>query len=123
MRFERYSFPLWCNDLLCRFGFALTGCYCGIFWAERSVWNAIGGFSNLRAMEDVATARKLKQYARKRGKHYGCLKKNFLINSTRKFDDRGDWLYFRLAFRNAGVMVRAAFGDTRDMEQLIDELF
>ena len=51
--FERYSFPLWCNDLMCRAGFAVTGLYSGIFWAKRSTFTAIGGFVEKKAMEDV----------------------------------------------------------------------
>ena len=35
LRFERYSFPLRLNDLMCRFSFFITGLYCGIFWAEK----------------------------------------------------------------------------------------
>ena len=39
IRFERYSFPLWCNDMLCRISFGITGktwndCKVYIFW-----WN------------------------------------------------------------------------------------
>ena len=34
IRFERYSFPLWCNDILCRVSFKLTGLYSGIFWTN-----------------------------------------------------------------------------------------
>ena len=44
IRFERYSFPLWCNDILCRVPFKLTGLYSGIFWAEKKTFDAIGGF-------------------------------------------------------------------------------
>ena len=34
IRFERYSVPLYLNDLLCRVSFAVTGLYCGIFWVR-----------------------------------------------------------------------------------------
>ncbi len=60
IRFERYSFPLWCNDIMCRVGFGLTGLYCGIFWAEKKTFDAIGGFADKKAMEDVAAAKLLK---------------------------------------------------------------
>ncbi|MBQ1903245.1 MAG: glycosyltransferase family 2 protein, partial [Ruminococcus sp.] len=53
IRFERYSFPLYMNDYICRVGFGLTGLYCGIFWAEKSTFEAVGGFADKRAMEDV----------------------------------------------------------------------
>ena len=123
LRFERYSFPLWLNDMMCRAGFRLTGLYCGIFWAEKATFDAIGGFADKKAGEDIATAKKLRAYGRKKGKRYGCLRKNFLINSTRKFDDMGDWLYLKLLFRNGGAMIKAALGDRSDYDRLLDELF
>lgn len=123
LRFERYSFPLWLNDMMCRAGFRITGLYCGIFWAEKATFEAIGGFADKKVGEDIATAKKLRAYGGKKGKRYGCLRKNFLINSTRKFDDMGDWLYLKLLFRNGGAMVKAALGDRTDYDRLLDELF
>ena len=35
----------------------------------------------------------------------------------------GDWLYFRLIFKNAGAMIKAALGDRADYDKLMDELF
>ena len=123
IRFERYSFPLVLNDLLCRISFRITGLYCGIFWAEKKTFEVVGGFVEKKAMEDVATARKLKKYGKKIGKKYGCLTKNHLINSTRKYDALGDWLYFKLMFQNAGAIIKAAFGYTKDIDSLLDRLF
>ncbi|MBQ9208234.1 MAG: glycosyltransferase [Oscillospiraceae bacterium] len=123
IRFERYSLPLYLNDLLCRVSFAVTGLYCGIFWAEKKTFEAVGGFADIKAMEDAATAKALKAYGRKKGKKYGVLRKNVLINSTRKYDDMGDWLYFKLMFANMGTFIRAAFGDRSGLDRLLDELF
>ena len=123
MRFERYSLPLYLNDYLCRLGFRATGLYCGIFWAKKSTFDAIGGFADLRAMEDVETARRLKAYGRQHGKSYTCLKENYLLNSTRKFDRDGDWMYFRLLVQNAGTFAKAALGDTNALDALLDRLF
>ncbi|MCR4896727.1 MAG: glycosyltransferase [Lachnospiraceae bacterium] len=123
IRFERYSFPLWCNDLMCRASFGITGLYCGIFWAKKETFDAIGGFVDKRAMEDVATAKLLKEYGKRQGKKYTTLRKNVLINSTRKYDDLGDWLYFKLMIKNAGALVKAVFGDTSGVDRLLDELF
>ena len=123
IRFERYSFPLRCNDLLCRISFRLTGLYSGIFWAEKETFDAIGGFTEQKAMEDVATAKALKRYGKTRGKKYTVLRENHLINSTRKFDDLGDWLYFRLMVKNAGSLLKAAMGDRSGVDRLLDELF
>ena len=123
LRFERYSVALWLNDLMCRAGFGLTGLYCGIFWAEKRTFDAIGGFAEKKAGEDIATAKALRAYGKRQGKRYGCLMRNHLINSTRKYDDMGDWLYFRLAFKNAGALLKAAFGDSSEYDKLMDEMF
>ncbi|MBR1822803.1 MAG: glycosyltransferase [Ruminococcus sp.] len=123
MRFERYSFALWLNDLMCRGAFGLTGLYCGIFWAERSTFEAVGGFVDKRAFEDAETAKKLRKFGKAQGKKYTMLRKNHLINSTRKYDEMGDWLYFKLMMQNAGAMVKAAMGDSREYDKLIDKLF
>lgn len=123
IRFERYSFPLWCNDILCRVAFEITGLYSGIFWAKKETFAAIGGFVEKKAMEDVATAKLLKSYGEQQGKRYTTLRKNVLINSTRKFDYMGDWLYFKLMIENAGTLARAVFGDESGLDRLLDELF
>lgn len=123
IRFERCSFPLFLNDMMCRAGFKLTGLYCGIFWAEKKTFEAIGGFVDKRAFEDVDTAKNLRKYGKSLGKKYGVLQKNYLINSTRKYDDLGDWLYFKLMIKNAGTLINAAFGHTEEYEKLLDEMF
>lgn len=123
MRFERYSFPLWCNDILCRISFRITGLYSGIFWADKKTFDAIGGFVDRKAMEDVATAKRLKEYGKQQGKKYTTLRKNYLVNSTRKFDDMGDWLYFRLMMQNARTLLKAARGDRSGLDKLLDEMF
>ena len=123
IRFERYSFPLWCNDIMCRFSFALTGLYCGIFWAKKETFVAVGGFVDKKAMEDVATAKLLKKYGKKKGQKYTKLKKNHLINSTRKYDDLGDWLYLKLMFKNMGTLLKAAFGNRSGLDKMLDDMF
>ena len=123
IRFERYSFPLYCNELLCDLAFGITGLYCGIFWAERSTFQAVGGFAEMKAMEDAATAKALKAYGKSHGKKYTVLRKNVLINSTRKYDDMGDWLYLKMLLKNAGTFIKAAAGDKRGLDKLLDELF
>ena len=121
--FERESLPLYLNELLCRIGFALTGLYCGIFWAKTSTFRQIGGFADLRAMEDVETAKRLKAFGKAHGKRYTCLRYNCLVNSTRKFDRQGDWMYFRMLAEHTDVFVRAALGDKKELDKLLDKLF
>ena len=71
----------------------------------------------------MATAKLLKEFGKKNGKKYTTLRKNVLINSTRKYDDMGDWLYFKLMIQNAGTLIKAAFGDSSGVDKLLDELF
>jgi glycosyltransferase involved in cell wall biosynthesis len=123
IRFERYSFPLWCNDIMVRVIAKVTGLYSGIFWAKKETFDAIGGFADKKAMEDVATAKLLKQYGKRHGKKYTTLRRNYLINSTRKYDDLGDWLYFKLMIKNAGTFLRAALGDKSGIDKMLDEMF
>lgn len=123
IRFERISFALFLNDMMCRLGFGMTGLYSGIFWATKETFDAVGGFVDKKAMEDVATAKVLKAYGKTKGKKYTTLRKNYLINSTRKYDDLGDWLYFKLMFKNAGTLLKAAMGNTAAYDKLLDEMF
>lgn len=123
IRFERYSAALFCNDLLCRAAFRLTGLYCGIFWAEAATFRAVGGFVEKKAMEDAATAKRLKAYGKLHGRKYTVLRQNYLINSTRKYDEMGDWMYLKLMLANAGALLRAAVGDRRALDRLLDEIF
>ena len=74
-------------------------------------------------MEDVATAKLLKRYGKTQGKKYTALRRNYLINSTRKYDDLGDWLYFKLMIKNVGTLIKAVLGDKSGMDKLLDELF
>ncbi len=124
IRFERYSLPLYLNDYMCRAGFALTGLYAGIIWAEKSTFDSIGGFADKRAMEDVATVKMIKALGKNQGRKFGVLKYNYLINSTRKYDDAGDdWLYFRLMIKNTLPMIKAALGKPDEYNKLLDEMF
>ena len=38
-------------------------------------------------------------------------------------DDMGDWLYFKLIFKNADTLLKAAMGDKTGMDKLLDEMF
>ena len=111
------------KDCICRVAFGLIWLLCCVVWAEKSTFEAVGGFADKRAMEDVQTAKNLKAYGKKLGKKYGCLQKNYLVNSTRKWDDMGDWLYIKLMLENAGTLAKAALGDCEEYDRLIDKMF
>ena len=40
---------------MCRASFAVTGLYCGIFWAKKETFDAIGGFVEKKAMEEIVS--------------------------------------------------------------------
>lgn len=122
IRFERYSFPLWCNDFLCQISFGITGLYSDIFCAKKQLLMQSEDLSK-KTMEVVATAKLLKQHGKTHKQKYTTLHRNHLINSTRKYDDLGDWLYFKLMFKSGGALIKAAFGDTAEYDKLLDELF
>ena len=69
IRFERYSFPLWCNDLLCRFLFGITGLYSGIFWATKETFMAKRQWKTWQRQKSLKNtvsqkARSIQPYAR-----------------------------------------------------------
>ena len=65
----------------------------------------------------------MKKYGKTQGKKYTTLRKNHLINSTRKYDDLGDWLYLKLMIKNTGVLFKAVLGDKTGMDKMFDEIF
>lgn len=71
----------------------------------------------------LATAKLLKAYGKRKGKKYTVLRKNVLINSTRKYDDMGDWLYLKLMLCNIGTFIKAALGDSSGLDKILDRLF
>ena len=103
IHFERYSFPLRLNSLLCNIGFRLTGLYCGMIWAEKRTLISLGGFSEIKAMEDVQTAKKLKRYGKLYGKQYTTLR--------------------NIMFKNMDALIKAALGDKRKLDSLLDDMF
>lgn len=64
----------------------------GMFWFYKADFDAIGGFDeNLVSLEDLDFAQRLKSLADTQNKKYGTLKKSYIITSSRKFDEFGDW--------------------------------
>lgn len=64
----------------------------GMFWFYKSDFEKIGGFDeSLVSLEDMDFAKRLKKLGESKGKKYGVLKKSFIITSSRKFDEFGDW--------------------------------
>ncbi len=63
-----------------------------MFWFYKTDFNAIGGFDEtLVSLEDMDFAQRLKAHGKKSGRKYGTLKRSYVLTSTRKFDEFGDW--------------------------------
>lgn len=68
----------------------------GLFWCYRQDFEAIDGFNeSLVSAEDIDFARRLKSYAKLRGKRFKTISKAHIITSCRKFDAFGDWFLFK----------------------------
>ena len=63
-----------------------------MFWLYKRDFDAIGGFDEtLVSLEDMDFAVRLKKLGDKRGQKYGTLKRSYILTSSRKFDEFGDW--------------------------------
>jgi len=72
---------------------ALSG---GMFWCYRRDFEKIGGFDeSLISLEDMDFAARLNQLGVSRGQKFGTLKKSYILTSSRKFDEFGDWYLIR----------------------------
>ena len=68
---------------------ALSG---GMFWFRKTDYEAIGGFDeSLVSLEDLDFAARLNRLGIGRGQKYGTLKRSYIVTSSRKFDEFGDW--------------------------------
>lgn len=77
-------------------GVRLLGIDTGVVFCRREDFVAVGGYPEDRlAAEDVAFLFALKRRGRSRGERFVRLRSVKAIMSTRKFDQHGDWHYFR----------------------------
>lgn len=77
----------------------LTGFDTGVVFCRRADFERLGGYDeSLRVAEDVAWLKLLWGDGRRRGRRLVRLRKVKAIASTRKFDEYGDWHYFRFIY-------------------------
>lgn len=63
-----------------------------MFWLYKSDFEAVGGFDeSLVSLEDMDFAVRLNRLGVSRGLKYGTLKRSYILTSSRKFDEFGDW--------------------------------
>lgn len=97
-KFERMSLGIAASALYVAFnllpvmirnGGYLSG---AMFWFYKRDFEAVNGFDeSLISLEDMDFAARLKKYGSLKGKKYGTLKKSYVVTSSRKFDEFGDW--------------------------------
>ena len=63
-----------------------------MFWFYKRDFEAVNGFdAALISLEDMDFALRLKKYGKRKGKKYGTLNHSYVLTSSRKFDEFGDW--------------------------------
>ena len=97
-KFERMSLGIAASSLYIVFnllpviiknGGYLSG---AMFWFYKRDFEAVNGFDeSLISLEDMDFAVRLKKHGRKKGKKYGTLRRSYVLTSSRKFDEFGDW--------------------------------
>lgn len=97
-KFERVSLGILCSGayvavnlipIMWKNKAALSG---GMFWCYKRDFEKIGGFDeSLISLEDMDFAARLNKLGVNRGQKYGTLKKSYILTSSRKFDEFGDW--------------------------------
>lgn len=97
-KFERLSLGILCSGayvavnlipIMWKNKAALSG---GMFWCYKRDFEMIGGFDeSLISLEDMDFAARLNKLGVSRGQKYGTLKKSYILTSSRKFDEFGDW--------------------------------
>lgn len=68
----------------------------GMFWFYKDDFNKLGGFDeSLVSLEDMDFALRLRKLGKAQNKKYGTLSRSYIITSSRKFDEFGDWYLIR----------------------------
>jgi glycosyltransferase involved in cell wall biosynthesis len=92
----------------------LTNFDTGVVFCRREDFDAVGGYNeDLLLAEDVDFLFALKKRGWKKGQRLTRLKGVKALGSTRKFDEHGDWHYFKLLSQIARSILRYGFRATR----------
>jgi len=87
----------------------------GLFWCNRSDFEAIGGFNEaLVSAEDLDFAKRLKTYGKRKGKRFKTITSAHIVTSCRKFDTFGDWYLFK----NPGLVWKIIKGENQKAADL-----
>lgn len=68
----------------------------GMFWCRKADFDAVGGFNlEFISIEDLDFAKRLKAYGKTKKQRFGMILAAPIVTSCRKFDQFGDWYFFR----------------------------
>lgn len=82
----------------------------GVVFCRREDFEAVGGYNeNLLLAEDVAFLVALKKRGSEKGQKFTRLSAVKALGSTRKFDDHGDWHYFKMLSEISKNMFRLGY--------------
>ena len=97
-KFDRMSFGIFCSSMYVALNLLpvmlknkafLSG---SMFWFYKKDFETIGGFDEtLVSLEDMDFAVRLHWLGTSRNQKYGTLKHSYILTSSRKFDEFGDW--------------------------------
>ncbi len=108
VRLERWSLGIACTYALLVPWVWLLRMDTGVVFCSRDDFGRIGGYDERRYFgEDVQFLWDLRRVGRRRGQRLARLRSVKAVSSTRKFDDHGEWHYFRLIPRLLPKMLRA----------------
>lgn len=83
----------------------------GMFWLYKKDFDTVGGFDEqFVSLEDLDFAARLNKLGVSRGQKYGTLKRSYIVTSSRKFDEFGDWYLIK----NRQLTKRLFTGKDRD---------
>jgi glycosyltransferase involved in cell wall biosynthesis len=93
---ERVSLGIFFSTMTFAPRLILQGTWAGMFWTLRRHFDAVGGFNEaMVSVEDVDFAKRLRALGRSKGLRYGLILRAYIVTSCRKFDQFGDWYFFR----------------------------
>ena len=92
VRPERLSVGIVCSIAAVLPYLARHGVSFGMFWCNRSDFEAIDGFNpEFVTIEDIDFANRLRRHGRASGRKFGTVWRHPITTSCRKFDEFGDW--------------------------------
>jgi glycosyltransferase involved in cell wall biosynthesis len=115
-RYDRKSLGLFLtHDIMISLPLRLSGLSMFLFFTSKEDYHAMGGFNEAYlSAEDLEFAKRMKRHGKKTGRRYCNLKTAYLVKSSRKFDEYGDWA----VFRHPITFIRASLRDPKVVYEL-----